>query len=149
MHLRAQIRASLVVALTGLPTTGANASDSEVYALDSPDLPALNVATPSEQATTETLVEPLALDRRLRFVVEGLAKASTPGALTALLDQISLEVEIALANPCAALFGLAKDITLQTTVIEKSGAGEKPAGRVTLTYEVTYWTAEGAPDTSI
>lgn len=146
-HVRRQIREAIAAAVTGLATTGARVFLSRVYPLQSTDLPALIVRAQYEISAPTTLGLPRLYERTLRIVIDGYAKATAD--LDDTLDQICAEVEIALAMPVAALGDLAKTITLVGTELELTGEGDQPVGRVSLSFDVFYVTAEDAPDSAI
>lgn len=147
-HLRTQIRNAVATALGGLATTGARVFRSRVYPLESADLPGLLVRTSGETSIPMTIHEyPNPLDRTLRLEVIAMAKAIDD--LDATLDTICKEVETALANPVAELAGLAESIMLTSTDFDLTGTSEQPTGSATLTYEINYYTPEGAPDQAL
>lgn len=142
-HVRAQIRAAMKTAVTGLVTTGANVFVDHAYPLEIAALPGLLIRTLSEASQPQSLPSPRRYQRSARFVVYALAQLETDVQNT--LDQICKEVEIALAMP-NSLTG-AKTTTLLATAFDLSGDGSQPVGRAAMTYECTYFTAENAPDT--
>lgn len=144
-HVRRQIREAIATAVTGLVTTGARVYQWRAYPLQTADLPALLVYARSEVSTTETINAPAMQSRSLTVDVVGVAKATAD--LDDTLDQISKEVETALANPVASLAsGLAESLVLQSVNIDIDGSGEKPTGSITMTYQVDYSVIENAPD---
>lgn len=147
-HLRQQIREAAAAAVTSLATTGSRVHQSRVYPLEEAGLPALLVSTGPEVVETETLGRPRTQWRTLDLVIEAVARATSN--LDDTLDTIAKEVEVALAaNGQAWLAGLAKDAELARLEPELDGSGEKPTGRMRLTYEVHYATQETAPDTAL
>jgi hypothetical protein len=146
-HIRTQILTAVASALAGLPTTGSNVFRGRVYPLQDAELPGLKVDWTTETSAPETIGTLSLVDRKLQVTVLCVVKAS-PGT-NDLLDQICKEVELALATPCAALAGLALSCALQSSDITQSGAAEKPAGEVRMTYEIEYMNAETAPDVAL
>ena len=145
-HVRRQIREAVATAITGLATTGTRVFQSRVYLAQVSELPCLLVYTRSERSAPTTIHDPRMIERTLQIEVVALAKATAD--LDDTLDGICKEVETALANPVAGLLSLARPITLIGSEFELEGIQEKPAGRATLTYELSYFTLENAPDTA-
>lgn len=134
-HQRTQIRESVATLLTGLTTTGSRVFQSRMRAQES--LPCLLVTTEDESIERITLggLE----ERRLSVVVRGFAKASTE--LDDTLDTIAAEVETAMNAYAAA--------RLERIDVDLLDELEKPAGRISLTYIVTYRLQSGAPTAPI
>lgn len=143
-HVRRQIRDAAVAALTGLATTGARVYPSRVYPMQDANLPGLRVYMQEDAPSGE---ETLGVDRLAEFtamlVVEICVKATTD--LEDLLDQIALEVQIALYAP-AAMGVAAKRMGPPTWSSELGGQAEKPVAVGTMTIEVGYVIALKAPD---
>lgn len=149
-HVRTQIRNAIASAVGGLTTTGARVFTSRVYPLERTDLPGLLVriaAVAPEQVQRDTVHAPALLTRTLPVEVVGVARAVDD--LDDTLDQIALEVEVALAEPVAALDGIAKYIVLQSVQVDMVDGGEKPTGTITMQYEVEYFTLDNSPDVSV
>lgn len=149
-HARKQIRDAVVALVTDLATTGRNVFPSRVYSLADEELPSLSVFTGDagndEVVTKVTLGSPgkrPLFKRDCPLLIEGHAKVSDD--IDDVLDQIALEVEIAMSNPIT--IG-ARDVPaqLRSTAKELSGEGEDQIGVVRLLYTVTYVTAENTPD---
>jgi len=141
-HVRQKILTALATRLTGLTTTGANVFRSRVYPLDTGQVPGLLIYAESET------VEPGSgrkSERQLTIKIEGYAVGP---AIDDILDQIALEVEIAIAAE-PTLSGLCKDLLLLTTQIEKSGEPNQPMGLITLNFLAWYQAANGAPDQAL
>ena len=141
-HVRRQIREALVAAVTGLPTTGSRVFASRIYPLEAADLPCLTVLTLSEASTIISMSPSVMLERRVTFEVS--AHAQGLSGVDDALDQMCKEVEVALASP--ALAGLSNAVALTATEFALDGSAEQPVGRAAMRYEVTYYTAENAPD---
>lgn len=139
-HVRKQLRDAVVTRVTGLTTTGANVYRSRFYPIAAAKLPGLLVYTLSEEISTSTITKPRTKMRNLDVVIEGYALANTN--LDNTLDQISLEVEEAMALD-TTFSGLAKDCTLESVEVEmQAGEGETVSGYVRLTFLMKYATSE-------
>lgn len=144
-HLRAQIRAAAVSALTGLTTSGARVKDSPVHPLQESDLPGLRIFTQAESAEITTMGATRKRARTLTLVVEACVKAATGYATS--VDLMAKEIEVALdANN--TLGGLCAQIEPRTFSEDQDGAGDKPVAVGRLEFEVLYYTRKGAPDTA-
>lgn len=153
-HVRKQIRAALVTALTGLSTTGNNvfagrASDRELQASN---LPALKIDT-VDGGDIETLsmggVARL-LERRLVVTLTAVVKSNSTPQDT--VDQIFKEVEVALSASVSAntLGGLVKHITpIGEPQIEIVGEGETTVVEGKQNFLAPYVTALNAPDAAL
>ena len=142
-HLRRQIREAIGTALTGLTTTSTRVFQSRVYPVQSTELPGLLIYTRRETSEPITIHPSRQIDRVLLVDVEGVAKATSD--LDDTLDQITKEVETGLAWPVSGLGSLAKGMSLRATEFDFE-MGEKPTGRVRMTYQVEYCNVEGTPD---
>jgi len=144
-HVRKQIRAAAVTALTGLTTTSDRVYDSRVYPMQDANLPGLRIFTPVESSRPLEMGQSRARERSLTLVVEACVKANTAYADTA--DLIAKEVETALdANN--TLGGLCKLIEPGGYEETLSGEGEHPCAIGRMRFEVTYHTRKGSPDTA-
>ena len=145
-HVRKQIRDNVVTTLTGLTTTGTNVYRTRIYPLASGKLPGLAIYTSSETSSNETVTIPRTKSRVVEMVVEGYVSGTTN--LDNTLDQIAVEVEEALeTDPTRG--GLAKDTELTGTETELVGEGEKVAGVIRLTFQITYMTREDDAETAV
>lgn len=142
-HLRRQIREAIGTAVTGLTTTSTRVFQSRVYPVQTTELPGLLIYTRRETSKPETIHPSRQIERFVFVDVEGVAKATSD--LDDTLDLIAKEVETALAWPVSGLVSLAKDISLRATEFDFE-MGEKPTGRIRMTYQVEYWNVESAPD---
>ena len=143
-HVRKQIRAAAVTALTGLATTGARVFASRVYPLQDTDLPGLRISNPDET------IEPASMGGANRYlertlILEVQACVKQVSGYEDLVDQICKEVEVALAND-NTLGPLAKWIVPRGIQTELVGEGEIPVAVATMRFEVLYYTALNAPD---
>lgn len=141
--LSRQIVDGVIGALTGLPATGANVSDSPEYPADPAQLPCLRVFDPDELYEVATMPVPRTYERALQLQVQALAMVNS--GLSAALDQVCLEVKHALAMPAlaAAVPGISS-ITLSRRSKTVDGSGERPLGKAVLYYEIRFQTREDA-----
>jgi hypothetical protein len=146
VHRRQAAREAIGTALTGLTTTGSRVFQSRVYPLETTDLPGLLIFTGPESLAPSTIHGPMVLERTLTVRVVGVARQTAD--LDDKLDLIVKEVEIAVAGMSIA--GIATEIAL--TSIEEpelTGTSDQPTGQVTMSFEVSYFTAENAPDVAL
>ena len=141
-HLHKQIRAALVTALTGLATTGARVYANRLRPMQDADLPGLRIYLDEEEAEGLLIHSPEMYDRRLTIVVEGVAKASS--ALDDTLDQISKEVEIALA---AGLTVAGRSLEVFYSGMQFTDEQlDKPVGVKRMSFSLTYTAMSTTPD---
>lgn len=144
MHARAAIRAAIVAALTGLPTTAARVYAGRTRPLPSDAGACLLIYAVDETSDADAMGVVLA--RTLTVVVEG--RVIMAGAPDETLDQIALEVEPAMiVRPLLA--GLAQEVTLIGTTINVQAPGEHHVGEVIMRFRVRYRTKEGSPATAV
>jgi len=141
-HLRKQIRAAAVTALTGLTTSEGRVYDSKYYPMQDTDLPGLRVYTNDQAIEQETIVANPLEASILQLEVECCAKANTSADDT--LDQMAKEVQIALAG--VQTMAGAKHVHIRSMEAERAGEGEKALGVLRLTFEVLFKSAQNAPD---
>lgn len=134
-HVRAQIRAAAVAALSGV---AAEVSVSRVYPLQ--DLPAVLVYTNAEEITGGTLG---AYQRTLDLVIEIVAKGEFYDDD---LDALIVSVERALNQ--SKLGGLSKPLA-PTGITITTDAGSTPIGRARMTYRAIYYTEHATPETAL
>jgi hypothetical protein len=145
-HARQQIRDAVVTAVTGLATTGSNVFRTRIHPLDQQSLPALLVYTLEEASEADAMGASRSLLRSLRVAIDAVVQQVTD--LDDLLDDIAAEVETAVDSN-AALNGLVRDITLDSSSITKSGEGEQSALGLRLVFTALYRTRRSAPETLI
>ncbi|TAK50238.1 MAG: hypothetical protein EPO23_03260 [Xanthobacteraceae bacterium] len=139
-HVRSQIRAAVVAALSGLATTGARVYPGRTRSLGEDHEPTLLIYTTDERAEIDAMGGILL--RRLTLVVDAQVVASGPPDDT--LDQIAAEVEPAMIlNP--SLGGLAKWVLLTATRTAIRADGKRHLGEVRLEYDIGYRTRENNP----
>lgn len=143
-HLRQQIRAAFVAALTGLVTTGDNVFDGTFQPVPANRLPGMRVYAPAEVITTDSILgASRPLDRVLTVYVE---LANQRAALVDdEIDQSILEIEQAIAAN-QTLGGLCAYVQLSAIQREDDGSAELETVRSRLTFDVLYITALDAPD---
>lgn len=150
-HIRKQIRAAAVLALTGLSTTGANVFDSRKLALSNLDqLPCLIVRTEDEEIIAEetTLGGSAKVRRELELSIEAMVRATSGDEGQDTVDDIIAEVEVAIAAN-RKFSGLAKDTVLKVIETEIDDSGDQVFAAVQVVFATTYWTARGAPETAL
>jgi len=136
-HVRKQIRDAVVTLLkANVSLVSRRVFSSRVYALTTPDLPAVTVYTGSESSSLMTIGArtmsrelSLQVDLYVRFVDTFDDK----------VDAIAVQVEEAIANDFS-IGGLAKSAVLTSTEIEYSGEAEQPIGIARLTFSIQYIT---------
>ena len=138
-HVRTQIRAQVIAALAGLPTTGNRVYPGRSLPLDPERIggPGLLVYCGNEEVEAVTLHAPAVEEHALLIHLRGVAKASSN--LEDVLDQIALEVQRAMAQQLPDT----EHIALQ---VDEDDTLEKPCGLITLTYRMKYHIAADAPD---
>ena len=134
-HVRKQIRAVVVAALSGNTDAGARVYPGRVYPLDT--LPAIAVYTATEESETKNWE---VLQRFVDITIVATDEAGQDESIDDLLDDIAEAIETAMAVD-RKLGGLAKTSYLISTEDELTGTAEKPKGTITLTYKCEYRTA--------
>jgi hypothetical protein len=143
-HARNQICDALVARLTGLSITYANVFKHRYHEFADTELPGLRVF-----AEDETVLDPFAMHRSARQVtiaVECCAKHLT--TIEDVLDQIALEVEVAVASD-QTLGGLVSGGCKYDGIGEfrLDDGGEKPVGVWPMRFVVDYDVNPAAPQT--
>lgn len=141
-HLHQQIRAAVVTALTGLATTGTRVYANRLQPLPDALSPTLLITLDEETATPATFHTNPILERELRLTVAAVAKATS--GLDDTLDQISKEVEAALAAGIT-LSGRRLDFTY-TGMSFDDEQSDKPVGIKRMNFSVPFTAAANAPD---
>lgn len=139
-HVRADIRAAVVTALTGLTTTGSRVLVDDQYPVE--DVPALVIKTSEENAGES--VEGIR-QRAVGVSVEAVSKLTS--GITAQLDQIALEVETALAGSITVDGRVLAVDYLGTDEPQLDGGSDRGVGRMTLRFRITAFTAAASPGT--
>lgn len=142
-HLHKQIRDAVKTALTGLTTTSTRVYANRLQPMADANLPGLRISADEESAEALLIHASQLMDRTLSFSVECCAKAVS--ALDDTLDQISKEVETALASG-VTLSGRVLPVTYLGMNFEDE-LSDKPVGVKRLRFSVSYTAAASAPDT--
>lgn len=146
-HLVGQIVDAMKVALTGLPTTGANVFDGEPRQLGEDKLPALVIEEGDDRAAPTTRMYPRIIGHTQNFTVFAVVKAKEPASTR---RQIRLEVEKALALAGPNLGGavkLTKDIRpAGATAPRTDYETDLPVSIFGINFEVDYQHLETTPD---
>ena len=145
-HLRTQIRTALAARLAGLTTTGARVYTTQLYPLEASSLPGLLIVTDGEAIEAVSIGAPPVLARALNVRVVALVAATSGHEAT--LDQIALEVEVALAAD-RTLGALTKGAQLRGLRPAFDAEGGQPVGRMEMFYTFDYRAVEGAPQTAL
>lgn len=148
-HLSEQVIDALVATFTGLPTTGTKVSGEPFYELSDMELPALFVASSSEQIQVSSIGFPALLETRMN--VEVLIKVKSNKTVFKTLSQIRTEVQEKIyQNPFInTLGGLVKETNLTAVHTDTNMEGERPVGQAVLVFEVIYKSFANAPQVAI
>lgn len=144
-HVRAQIRAAVAAAVTGLPSTADRVyvgRSTRPLGADHP--PSLLIYARSEQSRRDTHGPNPILAREALVIVEGRVSEASAAAAEEALDEIAAEVESALA--LNALGGEVYGVDLLSTEIAVTAEGESHIGAIALTWRYRYRTPERQPD---
>jgi hypothetical protein len=146
-HARKQIRDAVVAMLQDVVTTERRVYPSRLYSLEESELPSLSVFTVDagneEVVRKVTIGNPAKFHRECPLIIEGHALVGDD--VDDLLDQIALEVEVAMSAPLT--IGMRTlPAQLRTTSKELIGDTDSQVGIVRLVYLVSYVTAENTPD---
>lgn len=147
-HVREQIAAACVTALTGLATTGANVfrdRDTETDPLQPAEIPGLTVDDDGDPAEIITIDPAQVLERRMALTVTGHVKATT--GFSATLNQILAEIETKFA--ITPITGAQLVALTKVAPREKSQATDQPTVRQAFNFEILYYTAAGAPTVAL
>lgn len=138
-HVRTQIKAAAITALTGLTTTGARVFSERAYPTD--DLPCLCITTGEEEVETVELGPGATQERTIELLVEGFAAAAS--GVDTLLDTIQSEVEVALFS---ADLNWWIDLVASNKTVE---VAEQSIGVITINFVAKVVTDRGNPETEI
>jgi hypothetical protein len=146
-HARKQIRDAVVALLDDLSTTGTRCFASRVYSLQESELPSISVfavdAQNDELVTKITMGTPPRFHRVCPLVIEG--HALVDDNIDDTLDQISLEVEVAMSQTLV-VGSRTLSAQLQSTSKDLIGDHESQIGILRMVYTIPYVTAENTPD---
>ena len=147
-HARKQVRDALATLLTGLATTADRVYVARVTPIPADELPALAITLDDETIELGSASSPVIWNRTAFARVQGLA--ALLDGLDDELDQIALEIEQAVAGDATLLGGVLNEpLRLVTIEPERSAEGERPVGRITLTFLARYETTAAAPDVTL
>lgn len=149
-HLRKQIRAAAVTALTSLTTTTTHVYSGRVSPLAETELPALLVFLNVDETTEGAYNSGATVDHSAMLRVEAVCKGNDEAVDT--LDQIAAEVETALfANSAflALLMVTPSPPTAQLSIDEPvEGLGLR-LGSLTMVFPIMFRTRLGDPTTKV
>lgn len=149
-HRRKQIRDAVVLALTGLTTTGSRVYAGRTRRLASAHDPSLLVYTHGETAERDAVDNRgVIMARSLTVAVEGRVSLAGVAAPDDTLDQIAAEVEAVMADLDFRLMGLSRPVQFVDTAVEADGENERQIGGIRLQYRVTYRTLMHQPDAAV
>lgn len=151
LHLRAQLRAAVVAALTGTTSCAANVFAERDWPMEEAHFPALLVWDTGGNSRPEAMADSDAevpLERSEDLVVE-IAVLRVGGEHAApkmqdALDAIAAEVEVIMMSD-AVIGALVDQRFLIETAKDSAVAGDSRRGSCRLTYRVVYTTAAGDP----
>lgn len=147
---RKAIRAAFKTALVGNTAAGENVYVSRAVPIWESELPAILIYSREETATIFN-ESPRELERKLTIAVEIAAKADEN--LDDTLDDIAEQVsqEMRRGEPLnQTLVGLVHDVVYTGAELILTADGDKQQhGACVMTYEVTYYTQEVAPDSEL
>lgn len=147
-HMRQQIVAAWVSAVTGLTTTGSDVfqdRDTDERPLQADELPGLVVEDDGDPSEIVTLGTGRILERTMRIRNTAHVKAqSSPGAT---LNLILKEIEVAIA--AANLAGAKYATLVEVAQREVAEGAETKTVRQAFTFEVLYYTAHNTPDVAL
>jgi len=143
MNRRAEIRARLKAALTWLNTTTTSITSDRYRSLTADQLPALSIHTSEEQLEYAGGITPRQQRRDLDVSIEGITLQGDADSLPDAMDTIATEVERRMGEQISTgLNGLVSSIEQAGTTLRIETGGDKPLGIVSLSYTLTYYTAE-------
>lgn len=144
-HLFEQCMDAVVVAVTGLTTTGARVEADNVFPLDDDDLPGLTVVQVGAGQEVITMGWPRAYNAALDIDITAYVKQTTATAARTQLNQILKEVQLAMYAD-RDLGGKALHVTNVQNDFEFSGDVEKPVASLRMRWQVFTRYNENAPD---
>lgn len=144
-HVRKQIREAAVAALGGLPTSEDRVFKSRTYDLQENDVPGLRVYTNDESIGTASMGVGRRREHRLTLLVEACSKQSAgmDDELDAMVKQVTARLDVNQG------IGGAKWVEPRGVDIDMDGEADKEIGVARMTFEVLYYTAQGAPDVAL
>lgn len=144
-HVREQVRAAAVTAVTGLATTGSNVSNSRVLPLGSTALPHLCVYTRTDSPDYSRGNMAATPRRVLELHVEGYVK----GDDQTVMDDIAAEVETAIFGAAGTALRALALVWMGDQTMSVDGEGEHLTSIIDMVFRCEYATVEGAPLTAV
>lgn len=141
-HLHKQIRAAVANKLTGLITSGTRVYVNRLAPLPDDTPPALLIELNEERVSGVTMGSPQLMECELSLSVIAAAKATS--ALDDTLDQMSKEVQIALASGITVA-GRTLDV-FYTGMGFEDAQSNKPAAVKRMTFTIPYAAMSNVPD---
>lgn len=143
--VRKQIRDAVAAALAGLTTTGTRVFENRTHELQDADVPGLRLYTNEESIATGSMGVGRRRQHTLDLVVEACSKQASgmDDELDAMIKEVLERID---ANQGA---GGAKYIEPRRIEIDMEGEAEKEVGVARMTFEVLYYTAQGAADVAL
>ena len=144
-HLRQQIRSAVVTACTNLTLTGTNVFQHHIYPFEDTQLPCLNVFISGDEVDVDNLDMGIPEDQIRDFTVTVEARVKENSTYMATLDDICVNVEVALAD-VAAIRAITKSFAYRGTEYTIESEAEKAVGLAVMTYEGAYSVASTDPE---
>ena len=145
-HVRTQLREALRTALTGLPATADRVDINRSAPVSATRAPCLLITTPTERAAQ---IGTLSVPRVMRTVTVIIEAVAAGAELDAQLDQISLEVEQAMAG-VGMLDGLLKSPPQYSEMqLEREDTASPPMGYLRMAWQCDMATTHSNPDIPI
>lgn len=139
-EVRKQIRKQVILLLKGRTDAGSNVRENRGEVNWGENLPAINVYFRGEPAIAERDQSPRTMNRLLEMEIECLTFGQDGEEISDKLDDLSEQVERCLSVD-DTLGGCADDILLSSvSEMEVETSGKKPFGKISLTFQVRYWT---------
>ena len=141
MHARQAAREAIAALLVPISALEGRVYTSRVFPMKT--LPAASVTWTDEERDADAAPDDIHV-RNTTYEIHVLAKANA--ALDDVLDELALDIELALAA-APDLDGAIHALEYLGSAATLSDELEKPAGRLTLRYRATYVVAETDPET--
>lgn len=143
-HVRKQVReAAKSAIIAGVAAVSGRVTGVRGYGRNASGLPAIEVSTPGEQNTGETMDG--RLSRNIELVVRIIVAGEEPEDQC---DAIAVGIEGALYGS-ATLMGLVKELTPESMSFEMLGEAEDRVGQMELSWGALVHTFEADPETAI
>jgi hypothetical protein len=142
-HIRTLLRNSLITAITGLATTGARVYTPSKYPNLESEIPGLMVDV-ADTATSDSLATPTLQMRTFEITITALVRSTSDA--DALLNQIGLEVETALAGGITVA-GRALVLDYTGSTPDFSADGDQPIAQLRIGFSAIGTTFANTPST--